>query len=89
MQVGGVSPLSGDRRGALPGNERTNAIEGLDGDPPSHAQSLHQLAVIHGLAAERRFRDAASPAVVADLLEELIGVRAHGHARAFPSVQDE
>jgi hypothetical protein len=40
------------------------------------------------LATERRFRDATSAAEVIDLLEESIGVHAHGHARAPPSLPD-
>jgi hypothetical protein len=89
MRIGGVLPLDSGRDGDLPRDERSNAIERLGGDPPSHPQSLHQLAVIYGPAAERRFRDATSAAVVVDLLQESIGVRAHRHARALPSMPDE
>src|SRR5262245_56534031 len=89
MRIGGVLLLDGGRHGALPRDERSNAIERLGGDPPSHPQSRHQLAVVDGAAAERRFRDATSAAVVVDLLEESIGVRAHRHARALPSTADE
>src|SRR5262249_3499790 len=64
------------RRRAVVLHETADAIERLGGDAAAVAQPPGELAVVDGAAAEGRFRKAAMPAVVGDLLQQFL--RVHG-----------
>src|SRR5262245_36579561 len=71
-------------RGAVGLHEAADAVERLGGDAAAVAQPRGELAVVDGAPAEGRFRKSAVPAIVGDLLQQVL--RVHGlYASTFRS----
>src|SRR5262249_14514767 len=65
-------------------HEAADAVERLGGDAAAAAQPRGELAVVDGAPAEGRFRKPAVPAIVGDLLQQVL--RVHGlYASTFRS----
>src|SRR5262249_54367067 len=71
-------------RGAVGFHEAADAVERLGGDAAAVAQPRGELTVVDGAPAEGRFRKSAVPAIVGDLLQQVL--RVHGlYASTFRS----